>query len=128
MWLTRRDGTGVRRWKTFDKKADGDAHRDKVGPEARQRVTTTVPSTSTVTECAEHWKRLIGQTVKARTLARYSEVLTLHVLPRYGKLRVRDLSRGSIKLFLAEKREAGLQKRTVRNIQGRPAGDAQCRD
>ena len=112
-----RDGAGVRHWKTFDKKTDADAHRDKVGPEARQRVTPTVPVSSTVEAYAEHWKRLIQKTVKPRTLARYSEILTLHLLPRFGKVRVRDLNRGHIKLFLAGKLETDLRKRTVRNIQ-----------
>ena len=112
-----RDGAGVRHWKTFDKKTDADAHRDKVGPEARQRLTPTVPATSTVKEYAEHWKRLIAQAVKPRTLARYDEILTLHILPRFEKIRVRDLDRGRIKLFLADKLNTGLDKHTVRNIQ-----------
>ena len=30
-----RDGAGVRHWKSFDRKGDADAFRDKVGPEAR---------------------------------------------------------------------------------------------
>lgn len=113
-----RDGAGVRHWKSFDKKGDADTFRDQVGQEARQRVTPTIPVSSTMTEYAEHWKRFIGQTVKPRTLARYSEILTLHVLPQFGKLRVRDLNRRQLKLFLTEKSSLGLQKRTVRNIQG----------
>lgn len=112
-----RDGAGVRHWKTFDKKVDADAHRDKVGPEARHRLTPTVPATSTVKEYADHWKRLIGQTVKARTLDRYAEILDLHILPRFSQTRMRDLDRGRIKLFLAEKLNGGLHKHTVRNIQ-----------
>jgi len=31
-------------------------------------------------EYAEHWTRFIGPTVKPRTLARYSEILKLHVI------------------------------------------------
>ncbi len=112
-----RDGAGVRHWKTFDKKTEADAHRDKVGPEARQRVTPTVPAASTLREYAAHWQPLIAHTVKPRTLARYTEILDLHVLPRFEKMRVRDLDRGRIKLLLADKLSAGLQKRTVRNIQ-----------
>jgi len=112
-----RDGAGVRHWKSFDKKGDADTFRNQVGLEARQRVSPTIPASSTMAEYAEHWKRLIGQTVKPRTLARYSEMMRLHVLPQFGKLRVRDLSRGQLKLFLTEKSSVGLQKRTVRNIQ-----------
>ena len=112
-----RDGAGVRHWKSFDRKGEADTFRDKVGPEARQRLTPTIPATLTLQEYADHWKRLIGHTVKRRTLARYTEILTLHLLPRFEKVRVRDLDRGAVKLFLVSKLNAGLQKRTVRNIQ-----------
>ena len=112
-----RDGAGVRHWRTFDRKADADEFRDKVGPEARQRLTPAVPATITMQEYADHWKVLIGQTVKRRTLDRYAEILTLHILPGFEKVRVRDMDRGRIKLFLAEKLNAGLEKRTVRNLQ-----------
>jgi len=112
-----RDGAGVRHWKTFDRKVDADDFRDKVGPEARQRVTPTVPATITLPEYAKHWLTLIAHTVKPRTLARYAEILTLHILPRFDKIRVRDMDRGRIKLFLTDRLSAGLQKRTVRNIQ-----------
>src|SRR5215210_3789165 len=112
-----RDGTGVRHWKTFDRKGDADSFRDKIGPESRHRLSPTIPVISTLKEYAEHWKKLIGQTIKPRTLARYGEILTLHIMPQFEKVRVRDLDRGRIKLFLAEKLNAGLEKRTVRNIQ-----------
>ena len=68
-------------------------------------------------EYAEHWQRLIGHTVKPRTLARYIEILRLHILPRFAKVRVHDMDRGRIKLFLTDKLAAGLQTRTVQHIQ-----------
>ena len=111
-----RDGAGVRHWKTFDKKTDADAYRDKVGPEARQRLSPIVPAKVTVKEYTDHWKKLIGKTVKARTLDRYAEILTLHILPSFGQMPVQKLDRGRIKLLLAGKLNAGLEKRTVRNI------------
>ena len=91
-----RDGTGVRHWKSFDRKGEADAFRDKVGPEARQRLTPTVPATMTVGEYATHWQDLIRKTIKVRTLARYTEILTLHILPRFGPGRVQSLKRGAI--------------------------------
>jgi len=112
-----RDGAGIRHWRTYDKKGDADEFRDKVGSEARHRLVPTVPATITTQEYVDHWKRLIAHTVKPRTLARYTEIFTLHILPRFGKVRVRNLDRGQIKLFLTEKLSAGLEKRTVRNIQ-----------
>lgn len=112
-----RDGAGVRHWKTFDRKTDADAHRDKVGPEARHRLTPTVSANITVAAYAEHWKKLIQKTVKTRTLDRYAEILTLHILPRFGAVVVQRLDRGRIKLLLTDKLGNGLEKRTVRNIQ-----------
>jgi integrase len=88
-----------------------------VGPEARQRLTPAVPASITIKDYADHWTLMIGHTVKRRTLARYTEILRLHVLPRFDKVRVHDLDRGRVKLFLADKLHAGLEKRTVRNIQ-----------
>ncbi len=111
-----RDGAGVRHGKSFDRKGDAATFRDKVGPEARQRLAPTIPATSTVKDYAEHWTRLIGQTVKARTINRYAEILTLHILPRFEKVRLHDLDRGRIKLFLADKLNDGLERRTVRNV------------
>lgn len=111
-----RDGAGVRHWKSFVRKGDADAFRDKVGPEARQRMTPTVPAVITLKDYSDYWVRLISHTVKRRTLARYIEILKLHWLPQFERVRVRDVDRGRIKLFLAEKLSAGLEKRTVRNI------------
>ena len=112
-----RDGGGVRHWRTFNKKRDAEEFRDKVGPEARHRRIPNLPTTITTQEYVDHWKRLIAHTVKPRTLDRYAEIFTLHILPRFQKVRVRDLDRGRIKLFLTEKLSAGFEKRTVRNIQ-----------
>ena len=111
-----RDRTGVRHWKTFDRKTDADAFRDKVGPEARQRLIPTLPASVTIKEYADHWTNLIAQSVKTRTLHRYNEILSLHLLPQFGKIRVQDLDRSRIRLFLTSKLQRGLERRTVRNI------------
>ena len=115
-----RDRDGVRHWKSFDKKVDADAHRDKVGPEARKRARSTVPAKSTLAEYAAHWLSLVKPTLKPRTHARYADILRLHILPNFEKVRVRDLEgdRDRIKLFLTTKLEEGLDKNTVRNIHG----------
>jgi hypothetical protein len=54
-----RDRTGVRHWKTFERRTDADAFRDKVGPEARQRLMPTLPAYITVKEYAERILSLI---------------------------------------------------------------------
>ncbi len=112
-----RDGAAVRHWKTFDRKTDADTFRDKVGPEARHRLNPTVPTNITVEAYADHWKKLIGHSVKPRTLARYDEILAQHIFPRFGTVPVQNLDRGRIKILLADKLNAGLEKRRVRKIQ-----------
>ena len=112
-----RDGAGVRHWRSFHRKDTADAYHDTVGPDARQRLTPTVPAAITMQDYVNHWTLLISHTIKQRTLACYMEILRLHWLPSFAKVRVLDLDRGRIKLFLAEKLNAGLDKWTVRNIQ-----------
>ena len=49
-----RDGAGIRHWKSFDRKGEADAHRDKVAPQARQRLSPIVPGSSTAENYTEH--------------------------------------------------------------------------
>lgn len=79
-------------------------------------MTSTVPGSITLKDYAEHRKQLVGHSLKSRTLARYSEILTQHILPRLEKVAVQKLERGRIKLLFTDKLNEGLQKRTVRNI------------
>ena len=70
---------------------------------SRQPTTSDLPASTTLAQYAERWERQVGTHLKPRTLASYSDTLRLHVLPAFGSTRVRDLQRGRIKLFLAEK-------------------------
>jgi hypothetical protein len=72
----------VRHWKTFDRKGDADRFRDTIGQQARNRLTPAAPSTINMREYSSHWKKLICQSVKPRTLGRYAESLDVHILPR----------------------------------------------
>jgi len=92
------DGAGVRHWRSYDRKDNADAYHDKVGPDARQRLTSTVPAAITMQDHVNHWTLLISHTIKQRTLARYMEILGLHWLPSFAKVRVLDLDRERIEL------------------------------
>jgi integrase len=70
---------------------------------SRQKTTSDLAPGMTVAEYAAHWLCLIETHVKRRTLHSYGETLRLHLLPAFGPLRVRDLQRGRIKVFLAKK-------------------------
>ena len=54
--------------------------------------------------------------IKPRTLQGYEQLWRLHVMPAFGHVRLRDLDRGMIKSFLAQKRASGLGKNSVRLI------------
>ncbi|BFU90929.1 MAG: site-specific integrase [Nitrospira sp.] len=111
-----RDWTGQRHWKGFDLKKDAEAYRDQVAPLSRRKNRLAVPPGMTVADYAERWKGLIGGTVKYRTVEGYSKILAQHILPEFGKQRVSELDRGTIKSWLMGKLNAGLQKNTVRNL------------
>jgi hypothetical protein len=64
---------------------------------------------------AERW--LDGpQQVEPKTLASYKGLLTGHVLPTLGHVKLRDLHRRHVKALLQAKRTAGLAANTVRLI------------
>jgi hypothetical protein len=58
----------------------------------------------TLSQYAERWQHQVVTTLKPRTIASYADTLRLHLLPRFGATRVRDLTRGDIKAFLAGRR------------------------
>ncbi len=70
---------------------------------SRQPTTSDLPASTTLAQYAERWERQVAAHLKPRTLASYGDTLRLHVLPAFGATRVRDLQRGRIKQFLAEK-------------------------
>ena len=45
--------------------------------------------------------------IKPRTLKSYTQLLTLHIVPEFSRVRLRDIGRGMIKRFLATKWDAG---------------------
>ena len=116
-WVTDyRDGGGVRRWRTFGTKRDAEDFLAKTIPEVRQCKRAVVPTTITVAAYAERWLGLIASTVKPRTLASYTGMVRLHLLPAFGAWRVQHLDKGGIKSMLAGKLAAGLSRNTVRII------------
>lgn len=111
-----RDAGGIRRWVTCDTKNEAqDVLADKIA-ESRPGNRPAVDTNITVARYSVRYLEFTAQSVKPRTLRSYEHVLDLHILPKLGKLRVRDLDRGRIKLFLAHKLSSGLSRNTVRII------------
>src|SRR5712692_9654689 len=60
------------------------------------------------------WLEAIASEIRPRTLEGYKQQLRLHVVPAFGRVRLRELTRPRIKALLAQKRRAGLSKNRVR--------------
>jgi integrase len=69
---------------------------------SRQPTRSDLPSDMRLEAYSVRWEGLLTH-LKPRTRTSYHETLRLHVLPAFGSMRVRDLQRGKIKAFLAEK-------------------------
>ncbi len=98
-----RDGAGIRRWRTFDTKKAAEDFLDQERPKTRQWSRPVVDPNITVAEYKARWLDLIKPVVKPRTVHRYDELLTLHVIPVLGETKLQRLHRGRIKEFLAAK-------------------------
>jgi len=100
-----RDERGVRHWTAFDKKTDADEYRDTVSGLGRKRVKSVIPIGATVADYANGWIQECQNSAKRKrsTAGRYQELLTLHVLPSLGKMKLRELQRADIKQFLLAK-------------------------
>ncbi len=111
-----RDAAGIRRWVTCTAKREAEAILVDRLRESRQRTRSSVDPSITTGNYADRWLTLISATVKPRTLESYQQTLRNHLLPAFGKICVRDLTKGRIKDFLAAKIASGLSRNTVRII------------
>ncbi len=103
-----RDGAGIRRWNTFETKRAAEDFLDEERPKTRQWTRPAVHPNVTIRAYKDRWLKLIGPTIKARTVASYTQSLVRHILPALGDMPIRQLDRGRIKAFLAEKLTSGL--------------------
>jgi integrase len=111
-----RDAAGFRRWVTCTAKREAEAILGDRLRESRPRTRPSVDPSITTGNYADRWLTLIAATVKPRTLESYQQTLRNHLLPAFGKICVRDLTKGRIKDFLATKLRSGLSRNTVRII------------
>lgn len=111
-----RDAAGIRRWNTCEtRRAAEDLLTEKLR-ESRQPSRPAVDPDITVAAYAERWLTLIAATVKPRTVESHEGALRCHILPALGKTKIRQLSRGQIKTFLARRLVSGRAPATVRII------------
>jgi len=111
-----RDAAGVRHRVTASSKQEAeDLLADKIR-ELRQPGAFSQERDITLAEYRDRWLEAVATEIKPRTLKGYKQLLKLHIIPAFGRVRLRELSRGMIKAFLTQKRAAGLSKNSVRLI------------
>ncbi len=111
-----RDGAGVRRWATFRSRREAEDALARIIPESRQAAPRVVDRDITLADYAARWLAQVATEIKPRTLDSYKRNLDRHVLPAFGRFKLRELHRGHLRDFLARKRGAGLGKNSVRLI------------
>ena len=117
VWLVDyRDAAGVRHRVTALTK---EAAENLLGERIRERQHPGLLSPDrdiTLREYNERWLAAVETEISPRTLESYKQLLKVHIVPAFGRARLRELSRGMIKAFLVRKRHAGLSKNSVRLI------------
>jgi integrase len=109
-----RDSAGSRRWISCRTRREAnDILRDKL-VESSQPTRPAVDPNISVGDYAKRWLKLAGATIKPRTLESYTATLRRYLLPVFEKTKVRQLARGRVKAFLAEKLSSGFARNTVR--------------
>ncbi len=102
-----RDGAGVRRWITCETRRQAEDALSERLRASRQPVQPVVDTNITVAQYAERWLALIAAGVKPRTVETHRTALQLHLLPTFGRVKVRLLQKGHIKTLLAELLQRG---------------------
>ncbi len=75
------------------------------------------PETPTFKEYAVEWITKIAPAMcKASTVTCYEDLLRLHVLPVFGDMKLKEISRGKVKDFFAGKILEGYAQNTVRHM------------
>jgi hypothetical protein len=70
----------------------------------------------TVEHYASRWLETVSRELRPKTARSYRQLFMRHIAPTLGALQIQKLCRAEIKLLLAEKRDAGLSRNTVRLI------------
>jgi len=115
-----RDHAGVRRNRTFGTKREAEDFLTTVLREHRNTTRPSVDPQITFAEYAEQWLRLVKPSLKQRSGEVYEQRLSGHVVPAFGPLKVRQIDRGRVKRFLAEKAttHSGTTVRALRILLG----------
>ena len=109
-----RDLTGRRHRPVFATEEEAHRHATEVFRTLGVPMPARIDPDITLANYAARWLEGIVHEKEPHTVRNYSERLRGHVLPALGHLRLREIQRGHIKLFLGEKRRQGYAKNSVR--------------
>lgn len=86
---------------------------------AEQKVAPAFePSNITVREFFTQYEDAARHTMKRRSFETYLDIARLHLLPAFGTLKLKDLTREPVQRLYSQKRDAGLSAARVRRIHG----------
>ncbi len=82
--------------------------------EQQQQGLPVVDERQTVAQFLTHWLEDIGRpSLRPRTFSSYQMIITHHLIPVLGRIRLAKLSPQDVQTYMNEKRESGLSPRTV---------------
>lgn len=100
-----RDAFGIRRWVTCDTKAEAEVAEasGRLAKSGQTTVPTVDPDITLTSYAVRFLSECKARDIKTRTTERYEGALRVHILPRLGRLKVRDISRPVVKDLLLGK-------------------------
>ena len=111
--ITFRDSQGKQRWKvTPGSLKDAEAALDDVRGRLRRGERVT-PTKATFKEVADLWFSTQSE-LRPYTLATYESAMRTHLLPKFGRLKIAQLTEDHVALLIAEMRADGKAAWTVR--------------
>ncbi len=98
-----RDQAGKRRAKQFARKKDAEAYADNARQEVRQGIHTHDRDSITVTIAADLWiSAAEAEGLERSTVKRYRELASLHVVPKFGAVKLSALTKAQIQEWRLE--------------------------
>lgn len=115
------DGSGARRARLFNRKADGEAWLTETKHDLVRGLHTAGAVSPTVREAGALWlKRCHDKALEAMTIKGYGEHCELHLYPLIGAKKLSELTVPAVNAFADQLREAGrsaeMIKRVVRSL------------
>jgi integrase len=95
-----KDGSGKRHQVRFKRKAEAEAHEEKLKVAIRAGTHVSLDNSLTIADAADKWINRVEASERERaTLRQYRQHINLHILPRIGPLKLTKLTKGHVEAF-----------------------------